>query len=192
VLDRNGQPVQDAVVTASAEHPVQTAPPASSPRAAIMDQVDRQFVPHILVIQVGAAVIFPNSDKVSHQVYSFSPAKRFQLALYHGHPYPPLIFDQPGIVVLGCNIHDDMIGYIYVTPTPYFGKTDASGSVTLNDLSPRPYELSVWSPRFNEPQAEIKMTVAAGPQGAAIEVRLTRELKPELKRKSIKASWHDY
>ena len=77
-----------------------------------MDQVDRAFVPDLLVIPVGSTVEFPNSDSVSHQIYSFSPTKRFQLPLYRGKPYPPVQFDQAGIVTLGCNIHDDMLAYI--------------------------------------------------------------------------------
>ena len=88
----------------------------------------------ILVIHTGTPVDFPNSDNVADQVYSFSPAKRFQLSLYRGHVYPPLIFDQGGLVVLGCNIHDNMLGYIYVTPSPYFGKTGVSGTLRLDGL----------------------------------------------------------
>ena len=75
-------------------------------------------------VGVGTRVEFPNNDSVSHQVYSFSPAKRFQLPLYKGEIHPPVTFDQPGLVVLGCNIHDSMVGYIYVTDAPYFGTTE--------------------------------------------------------------------
>ena len=93
-----------------------------------MDQVDRAFAPDLLVIPVGSTVEFPNSDSVSHQIYSFSPAKRFQLPLYRGKPYPPVHFDQAGVVTLGCNIHDEMLAYVLVTDAPYFGRTEAGGT----------------------------------------------------------------
>ena len=82
---------------------------------AIMDQVNLAFVPDVLVIPVHSSVQFPNSDAISHQVYSFSSARQFQLPLYRGKPYPPVVFDQPGVVTLGCNIHDNMLAYIVVT-----------------------------------------------------------------------------
>src|SRR5262245_19236882 len=85
--------------------------PLAKPTAAVMDQMDRQFVPHVLVVPVGSQVVFPNSDSVAHQVYSFSPANKFQLPLYRGKPYPPVAFNREGVVTLGCNIHDQMRAY---------------------------------------------------------------------------------
>ena len=93
-----------------------------------MDQVNLAFVPDVLVIPVHSTVQFPNSDAISHQVYSFSSARSFQLPLYRGKPYPPVTFDQPGIVTLGCNIHDNMSSYIVVTAAPFFGRTDATAN----------------------------------------------------------------
>ena len=92
-----------------------------------MDQVNLAFAPDVLVIPVHSTVQFPNSDAISHQVYSFSSARHFQLPLYRGKPYPPVQFDQPGVVTLGCNIHDNMIAYMLVTDAPFFGRTDALG-----------------------------------------------------------------
>ncbi len=92
-----------------------------------MDQVDRQFSPYVLAVHTGTRVLFVNNDSVAHQVYSFSPAKRFELALYHGKPREPVVFDQPGIVTVGCNIHDNMVGYLYVTDAPWFGTTGNDG-----------------------------------------------------------------
>lgn len=179
ILDREGKPVADVVVTAqNPQTPTKTS--AARTKPAVMDQIDKQFVPHILVIQAGTTVAFPNSDTVAHQVYSFSPAHRFQLPLYHGQTHAPEPFDEPGIVVLGCNIHDSMIAYIYVAPTPYFGKTDAGGTVTLTDLPAGAYELSIWSPRFNEPTGQIRKTAHVGADGAApVEIRLTHALRAE-------------
>ncbi|HKU12793.1 MAG TPA: methylamine utilization protein [Steroidobacteraceae bacterium] len=146
VLDSRNQAVPDAAVTVT---PV-GGPPARGPLApaAVMDQVGKAFVPGVLVVQTGTAVIFPNSDTVAHQVYSFSPAKRFELGLYRGHPYEPVVFDRPGIVVLGCNIHDNMVGYIFVTDAPYFGKSDRQGAWHSEALPAAEYEVAVWSPRL--------------------------------------------
>ena len=121
---RDGKPLVGAVVTLEAEAP---ALPPAPPVDAIMDQVNLAFVPDVLVIPVHSSVQFPNSDAISHQVYSFSSARQFQLPLYRGKPYPPVTFDQPGIVTLGCNIHDNMLAYIVVTAAPFFGRTDADG-----------------------------------------------------------------
>ena len=117
------EPFVGAVVTVHSEATHRSVAPVT----AILDQINLAFVPDLIVVPVGSTVEFPNSDSVSHQIYSFSPTKRFQLPLYHGKPYPPVHFDQAGIVTLGCNIHDRMVGYIYVTDAQYFGRTDAHG-----------------------------------------------------------------
>src|ERR1700757_1203417 len=121
----DGHALAGAVVTA---RPLDAQGKRPAPVHAVVDQVDRAFAPDLLVIPVGSTVQFPNSDTVSHQIYSFSPAKRFQLPLYRGKPYPPTHFDQAGVVTLGCNIHDEMVGYLVVTDAPYYGRTDAKGA----------------------------------------------------------------
>jgi plastocyanin len=155
VLDRQGHGVEQVVATLM---PAAGAP-SVTPRPAVMDQKDQAFVPRILVVNVGANVEFPNSDSVSHQVYSFSAAKRFQLPLYKGEAHPPVTFDRPGLVVLGCNIHDSMVGYIYVTPAPYFGTTDTGGSVTLRDLPRGDYRVTIWSPYIADNPAGLTRDV---------------------------------
>jgi plastocyanin len=191
VLDRDNRGVGDVVVTATPRDAA-AAPPASAPRA-VMDQVDRQFVPAVLVVRVGTQVAFPNSDTVAHQVYSFSPAKRFQLALYRGHAHPPLLFDKPGLVVLGCNIHDNMLAYILVTPAPYFGTTDASGRLELEGMPAGEYQIELWNPRFNEPEATLTRSIRiSDTEPLAIPLRLTRPLSPEPRPRPTKSSWDDY
>jgi plastocyanin len=191
VLDRDNRGVGDVVVTATPRDAA-AAPPASAPRA-VMDQVDRQFVPAVLVVRVGTQVAFPNSDTVAHQVYSFSPAKRFQLALYRGHAHPPLLFDKPGLVVLGCNIHDNMLAFILVTPAPYFGTTDASGRLELEGMPAGEYQIELWNPRFNEPEATLTRSIRiSDTEPLAIPLRLTRPLSPEPRPRPTKSSWDDY
>jgi plastocyanin len=174
VLKRDGTPLQGAVVTAEAESP--TLPPAPAVKG-IMDQVDLAFVPDVLVIPVHSTVNFPNSDPISHQVYSFSSARSFQLPLYRGKPYPPVAFDQPGVVTLGCNIHDNMLAYIVVTSAQFFGRTDQKGEWTAPDVPPTRYRLRVWHPLLNEPQ-DLERVIEAGADRAPIQFRLAKGLKP--------------
>lgn len=141
VRNTRGAPVQEAVVYALREGR-ESGPPAR--RTAVMDQRNRMFVPHVLPIQTGTAVEFPNSDDVRHQVYSFSDPKKFQLPLYAGTPSSPIVFDKPGEVVLGCNIHDRMSAYIVVVDTPHFAASGREGRVTLANLPPGRYMVHVW------------------------------------------------
>lgn len=140
----NNRPVAGAVVSAG-------SPQAMAPVSAEIYQKDRAFHPRVLVVPVGSSVDFPNRDNTQHHVYSFSPAKTFNIKLYAGRPEAPIIFDKPGIVELGCNIHDHMQGYVIVTDTPAVGRTNESGQVTL-DIKPQPGErravLKIWHPRL--------------------------------------------
>jgi plastocyanin len=144
VKDHHGKLVADAVVLATPLDPksaLRGKPPQNE-----VDQVDKQFVPYVKPIFVGSKVSFPNSDKIRHQVYSFSPAKRFELPLYGGTDAAPVVFDKPGVVVLGCNIHDWMVGYIYVSETPFYAKTAVAGTATIDDMPPGEYTIRLWHP----------------------------------------------
>ncbi len=143
VRDGKGRPASNAVVWAI---PKNRPMPRVRDARAVMDQVNRTFVPHVLPVQVGTSVTFPNRDNVRHQVYSFSPPKTFQLPLYIGTPANPVVFDIPGIVALGCNIHDQMSAFIVVVETPHFARSGSDGKVTLEDLQGGEYELHMWHP----------------------------------------------
>ena len=180
IVDRQGHGVAEAVVLA-APLGAQRAAVRGAP-SAVMDQLNRAFVPGLLVVAVGTKVEFPNNDTVSHQVYSFSPAKRFQLPLYKGKIHQPVTFDQAGLVVLGCNIHDQMLGYIYVTDAPHFGKTDADGAWRSDELPPGDYRLTVWSPFIADAPALLSRQVhvdAAGPTAVRFELTQELRLRPE-------------
>jgi plastocyanin len=128
VTDAAGKPLVDAVAYAE---PEQTFPsPKQFPRIEI-EQKGKKFLPMVSVVQAGTSVLFPNHDTVRHHIYSFSPAKIFEQKLYSGVPEKPVLFDKPGTVVLGCNIHDFMLAYIYVVDTPYFAKTDVNGKLNM-------------------------------------------------------------
>jgi plastocyanin len=156
VTDEAGKPLVDAVVIAVPTDGSVRSP--GRPRDEI-DQVDKEFTPRVKVVLVGSTVTFPNNDNVRHQVYSFSPAKRFELPLYAGVPPEPVVFDKPGLIVLGCNIHDWMVGYIYVSESPYFAKTGVDGRAVLTDLPPRSYVLRVWHPQLDATEESTRKTV---------------------------------
>jgi len=175
VLTADGHPLQGAVVTAQ---PLDAPPRHAPPLHAVMDQVNRAFDPDLLVIPVGSTIEFPNSDSVSHQIYSFSPPKRFQLPLYRGKPYPPVSFDAVGVVTLGCNIHDQMLAYVVVTDAPYFGRTDAAG-VWSAELAHGHYKVNLWHPRLRDEGADLErqLTVSEGDR-AELTLRLVKPLQP--------------
>jgi plastocyanin len=164
VVDQAGAPVQDAIVYAV---PVSGRLPATRPAPAAIDQVKRRFVPMVSVVQTGASVTFPNKDNIEHDVYSFSPAKRFELNLYHGIPAKPVVFDKPGLVVMGCNIHDTMVAYLLIVDTPYFAKTDANGAATLASLPPDSYRLVAWHFRLTDANAQPAQQIAANGDASA-------------------------
>lgn len=181
VLDRDGHPVDAVVVTVAATRGG-AAIRRAAPAPAIMDQRDRAFVPRVLVVGVGASVEFPNNDSVSHQVYSFSAAKPFQLPLYKGTRHPPVLFDREGLVVLGCNIHDQMTGYIVVTGAPFFGMTDAAGSYRAGAVPEGDYDVTVWSPLIADPAANLTRQVhvaAAGPTDVRVQLAQALRARPE-------------
>jgi plastocyanin len=190
VADSSGGPLADAVVVAE---PAAGAPKPPPGQKGIMDQRNLQFVPGVLVVQTGTAVDFPNSDQVRHQVYSFSEAKTFQLGLYAGRAHDPVIFNRAGLVTLGCNIHDSMLGYIYVTDSPWFGRTGADGTLRLHDLPPGDYTVRVWHELLDEsgPQLSSSLRLAEG-AAANVSFRLTRPLRPSLHHHGMDKKWQDY
>lgn len=187
VIDRHGRSVDEVVVTVkpSDRHPA-SAPAAS----AVMDQLNIAFVPRVLVVPVGAKVEFPNNDNVSHQVYSFSEPKKFHLPLYKGEPHAPVIFEREGLVVLGCNIHDKMVGYVYVTEAPFFGKTDAAGVVHFHNLPPGEYRLTAWSPFIDDaPPTMTRLLHVDGQAPDAERFDLRRELRAQPEPRAPRGDW---
>ena len=175
VQEPGGHPLAGTVITV---HPLGGQSQPAPAVHAVMDQVSRAFEPDLLVIPVGSTVAFPNSDSVSHQIYSFSPTKRFQLPLYRGTPYPPVRFDQAGVVTLGCNIHDDMVAFLLVTDAPFYGRTDATGSWSAEVPRGR-YRVSIWHPRLRDEAAgfERELTIDDTDR-ATLTLRLAKSLQP--------------
>lgn len=187
-VDVDGRPVAGTVVTLRSTDPSRAA---ANPLQAMMDQLDLQFVPHVLVVPRGSSVSFRNSDKVSHQVYSFSPAKRFELPLYRGDPREPQVFDRDGVVTLGCNIHDQMRAYVYVIEGQYYGRTDAQGRWTASDVAPGEYTATIWHPRSRTQGPVLEQKIVVGTAGAPHVLRAMAKLK--LRSESqVPANWDAY
>lgn len=190
VLDRDGRPVPDVAVYALPDGGASAV--AEPLPQAVMDQVDLEFVPHVLIVQTNTLIEFPNSDSVNHHVYSFSPTKAFELPLYKGNVYPPLRFEKAGVVTLGCNIHDSMLGYILVVETPHFAMTDRHGRALLAALPDDGYAIRVWTPRARKEDTPAERTVRlSGDAEGRLTVRFAEKLFPPHPQDG-NLTWSDY
>lgn len=168
VIGVDGRPLAGAVVTLT-----MPGTPAPVPRGPYrIAQRNIQFDPQVLIVPVGAEVAFPNLDRVRHHVYSFSPAKKFDLKLYGREDSRSVVFDKPGAVALGCNIHDAMSGVVYVTATPYAAVTDADGRVSFATAGAGRGTLLVWHPSIRAGGNALSQPVAVAAPGIATLVRL--------------------
>ena len=120
-----------------------------------LDQVNLTFAPHVLPVLAGTKVAFPNSDDIRHNVFSPTPASKFNLGTYPKSTTKYYVFDKPGTVTLLCNVHAEMSAYVLVTETPYFAVSDKAGNFTLKDVPPGKYVLKVWHERARPASMEI-------------------------------------
>lgn len=170
VQDAAGKPLQGAV--AYLESPAARA--AARPLTGIeIEQADRKFTQAVTVVTAGSQIHFPNRDKVRHHVFSFSKPKTFEIKLYAGTPANPVVFDQPGLVVLGCNIHDTMLAWVLVVETPWYGQTNALGQLRLPDVPPGVYRLRVWHADLLVGTMPIDQPLTVGASESSAAVRLT-------------------
>jgi plastocyanin len=165
----DGKPLADAAVFLESKEARAALKPAVGVE---IEQASKAFTHRVTIVPLGTEIAFPNRDKVRHQVYSFSPTKTFELKLYAGTPANPVLFDRPGIAVLGCNIHDSMIAWVVVVETPYLGLSESAGKVRLDNVPAGSYRLRVWHPSLppGAPALERPLVVAAS--GAAVTVKL--------------------
>ncbi|MES3006271.1 MAG: methylamine utilization protein [Pseudomonadota bacterium] len=154
-----------------------------------VDQQQKEFVPNVSVISRGSRVNFPNSDDILHHVYSFSSANVFELPLYGNGQnidyYEP--FEQPGVVELGCNIHDWMLGYIYVAETSLATKTDATGEAVITGIPAGEFQVRIWHPRAVSasealPHAQIQTLTFTDGEPARLRLALVLERDNRLRR----------
>jgi plastocyanin len=153
VVDAASSALADAVVYVT---PASGRLPPHGPLTAIVDQVNRQFTPKVAVVQTGTSISFPNKDNIRHQVYSFSVPKVFELKLYSGTPSLPVVFDKPGLVIMGCNIHDQMVGFVQVVDTPWFGKSGADGVARIDGVPNEDVVVHVWHWRSGDASETVR------------------------------------
>lgn len=175
IKDAKGEAVPDAVISLYALDGAELPPPSAEPVEIV--QKDQEYVPYVTVVRVGTQVFFPNRDTIQHHIYSLSKAKRFEKPLYAPGAREAVLFDQPGIVTLGCNIHDWMVAYVVVLPTPYFAKTDAAGTAHVALPAGR-YRVEVWHPRLPAPDVrEMKIGPGAAPLDYALKLKPDRRIR---------------
>ena len=169
VTEAGGKALPQAVVFLESREARAAVKPLQNAEIA---QASRQFVPQVNVVTVGTSVTFPNRDNVRHHVYSFSPAKTFELKLYTGSLASPVVFDKPGIAVLGCNIHDNMAAWVVIVDTPHYGRSGPDGKLTLDNVPPGDYRLRVWHTRLpvGSPAFDQAVTVTASASMASARV----------------------
>ena len=170
VVDSSGHPVRDAVVTL---YPAGAAArPAHAGGRYVVAQQNLQFRPFLTVVPVGADVSFPNLDPTKHHVYSFSPAKKFELKLFAKDQSRTVHFDKPGVVALGCNIHDQMSAFIVVTDSAWTARTNAQGIASFGETPNAPARVTVWHPYLRAPGGLIQQAVAPSQRSLSFQVRL--------------------
>lgn len=151
VTDRKGQPVSDAVVTVVV-HGVANTGRASADRGTparhLVDQKALTFTPYVEVLRPGDEVAYRNSDRTRHHVYSFSPVKAFEFVLAPGATSTPMKLERSGVIAVGCNIHDGMINYLYVSDAPWAARTGVDGVISFKDLPAGAFDVRVWQPRL--------------------------------------------
>ena len=155
VIDELKAPIANVIIKVPSELIDEDSLAKSKHDIAIMDQINSQFSPHVLLINSGQSVSFPNRDDIRHHVYSFSKAKPFKIKLYKNTPSEPIEFEQAGVVELGCNIHDQMLGYIYVSDNAYAVKTDPLGEALVSTKSNNALStIQLWHPQLSTARTE--------------------------------------
>jgi len=180
VEDKKGNPIPNVVVAIPKGKVAEV-----NPSPAIMNQIDTKFVPHILAVEQGRQVIFPNNDDISHHVYSFSKPKRFEIKLYKGKPDKPIAFDQAGVVSVGCNIHDSMLGYVFVSPWPNYTLTDENGTAEFTTATSK---IAVWHPKLKDARKPklIKVNLDSSSKTYRLKLSLAKKKKKKRHRRSKK------
>jgi len=181
IAGTNGKPAASAVVEFTPSDG-RTMPATQVPTEAIIDQRNETFLPLVSVIRKGGHVVFTNNDTTKHQVYSFSPIRQFEFEIDQGERSKPVVFDQSGVAAIGCNIHDQMITYVYVAATPWVVLTDAQGHAAL-DLPRGTYQVAVWHPQLapGHAPAPAALTVGGSPAKLTLAISLLAGDMPGMK-----------
>ncbi len=162
ITGSDGRPAAFAVAELFPIESSAAIPQSHLPAEAIIEQRNETFIPLVTIIRRGGHVVFTNSDHTMHQVYSFSTIKQFAFEIDRGQKSAPMVFDQPGVAAIGCNIHDQMVTFVYVADTPWAVPTDTKGHAEIDQVPPGNYRVSVWDPQlmpgYHPEAASLKVT----------------------------------
>lgn len=179
VVDAKGHAVSDAVVTLTPESKTTTPSPPRPSRTYFIDQKDETFIPYVEIFRPGDKVVFRNSDTTRHQVYSFSKVKKFELLLRPGESSPAMTLANSGIAAVGCNIHDNMVTYLYVSPTDDVALSDNEGIARMDHLAKGSYTLTLWHPQLHPGRDEPKRRITISGQADIARLSFTLSLIPD-------------
>lgn len=172
VTDTGGKPAANAVVSLAPEGG--TVPASHVPARTVIDQQHEMFLPLVVVVRKGGEVVFTNNDVTMHQVYSFSPIKQFQFELDKAQVSQPVVFDRAGVAAIGCNIHDNMVAYVFVADQPFATVTDASGHAELRDVPDGAFKAAAWHPQLRAGKQPVTATLTvSGDTKLALAVAIT-------------------
>ena len=193
VVDGKGQPVSDAVVTVvvhgAASQPQREMTDAA-PARHVIDQKGLVFTPYVEVFRPGDEVTYRNSDRTRHHVYSFSPIKAFEFVLAPGAVSTPMKLERSGVIAVGCNIHDGMINYLYVTDAPVAARTDSRGRVVFEGLGEGRYNVRVWQPRLPAGRPDLREKSIALAAGETKTLAFPLKLRPDPRRQFDREHTH--
>lgn len=176
IVDADGQPVENAVVSLHSHAGLDTGPGVAQTHT--IDQRDLQFDPQVQLFHPGDAVVFRNSDRTRHHVYTFAPGSAFETVVKPGESSPPMTLARPGIVPVGCNIHDRMITYLVVTDAPFAAQSGADGLVRFADVPDGAWSVRVWQPRSKADRQTSEQAMVM-PAAAGSRLRFVLTLRPE-------------
>jgi plastocyanin len=176
VVDPAGKPIADAVVSLSPNPGTPARTPSAETR--YVDQKDETFRPYVTALHPGDSVVFRNSDITRHHVYSFSDLEKFEYMLAPGERSPPLLMKHPGSAAVGCNIHDHMITYLYVTKDPDLAVTDAHGVGSIDGVAIGQYKAHAWHPQLR-PGITLPIQGVTVAEGSPTTVRFVLALLPD-------------
>jgi plastocyanin len=175
VSDARGGPALDAVISVRGGN---GAPPAHAPATRPIDQRNETFIPYVEIFRPGDSVVFHNSDRTRHHVYSFAPAKSFEFVIAPGGSSPAVVLDRIGEIAVGCNIHDQMITHLYVSDAAWVAKSDAQGHAVFRGLPAGHYAVSVWHPQLRPGRLEAEQAIDVGTDLASVRFTLPLTVDP--------------
>jgi plastocyanin len=184
VDDDQGHAVGDAVVTVLPEDTSVKLTPkrALESTTKIIDQKDETFIPYVQVFRPGDKVLFRNSDQMRHHVYTFSPIKPFEFVLVPGDSSKPIELDQTGVIAVGCNIHDQMITYLYISDAPWIAQSGADGKVEFGDIPAGQWNVRVWHPRLRPGKPDLAQSTTTVTTGEPKVLSFRLSLLPDSRR----------